>query len=79
MAKPPPRDYLKVLAELDADHAAGKVTDAQYEFYKTRLINEANQKKRPASVTFLIVVGVIVAALILLRIVGLVFNSIVGG
>jgi hypothetical protein len=79
MAKEPTQQYYEAeLARLDQDFAAGKVTPGQYELYKTRIVQAATKRKRPAAVTFLIWAGVIVAALILFWIFGAIVNNLPG-
>jgi hypothetical protein len=57
----PDQYYAAEMARLDADHAAGKVTDGQYELFKSQIIANATASKRKRSpmVTFLLVVAVI--------------------
>lgn len=65
------RDYDQAFSELDRDHESGKLGDAQYEMYKTRLLAEmqANQRvKHSPGVTFLIWFAVAVACYFLYRV-----------
>lgn len=66
VGRPSAQDYLNALAQLDADLQAGRVTPAQYEFHKQRMIAES--KPKSLAVRFLTVVAVIAVLWVIMRV-----------
>jgi hypothetical protein len=59
---------MQALGELDELHRAGKISDAQYELHKAKLMREADRQSRPLGIKLLIWAAWIVGVLIVLRI-----------
>lgn len=63
-------EYAAALTKLDELRAAGQVTQPEYDVKRARLLAEASHQPQTLAVRFLTLVAVIVAALILLRLIG---------
>ena len=71
-------DYGQALDDLERMHRDGQISDSRYELHKAKLLGEATKPKRPASVTFLIWVGVAIAAYFLLRVLAMIVDNLPG-
>jgi hypothetical protein len=59
---------MQALGELDELHRAGKITDAQYDLHKAKLMREAGRLSRPLGIKLLIWAAWIVGVVIVLQI-----------
>lgn len=70
--------YAKALDDLDARRASGAVGQNAYELERARLVKEASKQPWHWGFQLLLIVGILIAALLVLRLAGAFVNSMNG-